>query len=186
MRTFELIDEEAPNARPCAVLACDQSRGVFTATVEPWAGPNDVPVQFSPFVARGERDIPPRWVMAWVEERIAPSSRQNIGSIMRAHDLSEYDACELLVSGEGRSTQDGFYLRETTAGFRHAALLGKELRLARNMVGLTQGQLAQKSRVPQESISRLERGQSNPTLGTLEKVAVALGFRLKINLERQQ
>lgn len=182
MRTFELIDGERPGTAPCAILSCDQGRGRFSATVAEWAGPNDVPVQFSPFVARGEKDIPSRWVNAWVEERIAPASRQNIGDILRAHGLGRYDACELLASGEGRSSQDGFYLREVTDGCRGAAALGEKIARARAQAGLTQQELAERSGVRQETISRLERGHANPTLGTLESLARVLGKRLVVEL----
>ena len=102
MRRFELIDSEK-DAPPCAVIECDQATSTFTATVEGWAGPQDVPVQFGFFVAKGQREIPPEWVWSWVEERIAPPSRQNIGSVMRANGLGEYDPLELLLAGEGRS-----------------------------------------------------------------------------------
>ena len=111
MRRFELIDGEK-DVPPCAVIECDQATSTFTATVEDWAGAQDVPVQFGFFVAKGQREIPPEWVWSWVEERIAPPSRQNIGSVMRANGLGEYDPLELLLAGEGRSLQDGFYLRE--------------------------------------------------------------------------
>lgn len=77
MRRFELIDGEK-DVPPCAVIECDQATSTFTATVEDWAGAQDVPVQFGFFVAKGQREIPPEWVWSWVEERIAPPSRQNM------------------------------------------------------------------------------------------------------------
>lgn len=112
MRRFELIDSERDGAVPCGVISYDPTDQTFSARVFDWATPRDVPAIFIPFVERGERDIPPRWVRAWVDERIAPPTRQNIGQILRVHDLEEYEPCVLLMSGEGRSSQDGFYLRE--------------------------------------------------------------------------
>jgi len=182
MRRFELIDSEQRGTRPCAVIKCDQGRGTFGATVAEWAGPNDVPVQFSPTVESGRREVPSRWVKAWVEERIAPPSRQNIGEILRAHGLEHYDALELLLSNEGRSTQDGFYLREITEGYRESARLGEQVSRARHQAHLTQEGLADKSGVRQETISRIERGDASPSLRTLEALADALEKRLEIRL----
>lgn len=182
MRTFELVDGETPGAAPCAVITCDQAAQRFGAEVAEWAGPEDVPLMFSPFVERGERTIPERWVRAWVDERIAPPSRQNIGEVLREHGLDEYDALELLLSGEGRSSQDGFYLREITDDYRDAARLGREFARARAEAGLTQEELAERSGIRQETLSRLERGRVNPTAKTLEKLARALGKQLRITL----
>ena len=182
MRTFEILDALRPELPACATLACDQASGTFTAEVAPWAGPNDVPVQFSPFVERGERGIPERWATEWVEERVAPPSRHNIGEVLRAHGLDRYDACELLASSGGRSPQDDFYLREVTEGFTGAALLGRELARERARAGLTQRELAEASGVRQETISRLERGHANPALGTVERLARALGLTVSVRI----
>ena len=48
--------------------------------------------------------------------------------------------------------------------------------------GLTQRDLAQKIGTKQSAISRLESGTYNPTFSFLQKLADALGVRLKISL----
>jgi DNA-binding XRE family transcriptional regulator len=48
--------------------------------------------------------------------------------------------------------------------------------------GLTQAELAELVGTKQPSIARLERGDSEPSLTLLRKVAAALGARLEINL----
>ena len=48
--------------------------------------------------------------------------------------------------------------------------------------GLTQKELAQKSGTKQSAISRLEGGNSNPSVAFLEKVSKALGGKLRISL----
>lgn len=53
------------------------------------------------------------------------------------------------------------------------------LRLAK---GLTQEQLAKLLNTKQESIARLESGDSLPSLSTVKKVAIALDAELEINL----
>jgi ribosome-binding protein aMBF1 (putative translation factor) len=52
----------------------------------------------------------------------------------------------------------------------------------REQRGMTQADLAKAIGTRQANVSRLERFDTNLTLGTLEKVAEALGVKLKINL----
>ncbi len=52
----------------------------------------------------------------------------------------------------------------------------------RQQRGMTQADLAKAIGTRQANVSRLERFDTNLTLGTLEKVAEALGVKLKINL----
>lgn len=58
-----------------------------------------------------------------------------------------------------------------------AAVIEKRLKK-----GLTQSQLAKKIGTKQSAISRLEGGDSNPSVGFLEKVAKALDVKLKVSL----
>lgn len=48
--------------------------------------------------------------------------------------------------------------------------------------GLTQKQLAKKVGTKQPAIARLESGYSNPSIQFLEKVARALGARLRVSI----
>jgi transcriptional regulator with XRE-family HTH domain len=48
--------------------------------------------------------------------------------------------------------------------------------------GLTQAELAELVGTKQPSIARLESGAKEPTMGFLQKVAAALGYRLEVNL----
>jgi transcriptional regulator with XRE-family HTH domain len=52
--------------------------------------------------------------------------------------------------------------------------LGKNLLAARKGLGLTQYELAERSGVPAGEISRIERGQRDPQVSTVEKLAGAL------------
>lgn len=52
--------------------------------------------------------------------------------------------------------------------------VGKKIRNRREEAGLTQGQLAEKSGLPQSHISRLENSVHSPSRSTLEKIANAL------------
>lgn len=51
---------------------------------------------------------------------------------------------------------------------------------ARNEEQLTQSELAERTGLRQSNISRIEKGQSMPSIATLAKIAQGLGKRLKI------
>lgn len=51
---------------------------------------------------------------------------------------------------------------------------------ARNEKSITQKQLADLTGIPQADISRLENGNANPSLRTLQRLANGMGMRLKL------
>jgi transcriptional regulator with XRE-family HTH domain len=59
-----------------------------------------------------------------------------------------------------------------------AKKLGQRVAEYRQQAGLTQGKLAEKVGVADETISRLERGAVTPSLERMEQVAAALGIEL--------
>lgn len=51
---------------------------------------------------------------------------------------------------------------------------------ARHEQGLTQKELAERCGIRQSNISRIEHGESSPTIATLQKIAAGLGKQLHI------
>ena len=64
--------------------------------------------------------------------------------------------------------------------FEAAVALGLQFQDARNAIGLSQRELAERSGVRQADISRIERGTGNPTEATLQRLAEALDRRLQL------
>ncbi len=60
-------------------------------------------------------------------------------------------------------------------------LLAYQLLMARDKVGMTQKELAEKTGIYQADISKLERGIGNPSLSTLKRLADGMGMRVKID-----
>ena len=56
----------------------------------------------------------------------------------------------------------------------------KAMLKARQETGLTQKELSEKTGITQADISRLENGNANPSLKTLQRLAEGLGMTLKI------
>ena len=54
---------------------------------------------------------------------------------------------------------------------------------ARKSSGLTQKQLAQRTGIAQSDISKLENGNANPSLKTLQRLADGMGMKLKISFQ---
>lgn len=63
----------------------------------------------------------------------------------------------------------------------HAQLVGQRIRAAREEVGITQLQLADRMQVSQPVIAALESGRGNPTIGQLAAVADALQVGLDVD-----
>lgn len=65
-----------------------------------------------------------------------------------------------------------------------ASTVSKEIQRIRAEANLTQKELADLTGIDQSDISKIERGISNPTVSTLERIASALGAKLVIRIER--
>ena len=76
--------------------------------------------------------------------------------------------------------EDGITVREEKLPANQAA--ASAVATARAKSGLSQKQLAAITGIDQSDISRIERGAANPSVATLERIAVALGGQLSIQI----
>lgn len=67
-----------------------------------------------------------------------------------------------------------------------ALVFAEKLLQAREESGLTQKQLAERTGIYQGDISKLERGQGNPSLSTITRLAEAMDLRVRIEFERRK
>jgi ribosome-binding protein aMBF1 (putative translation factor) len=91
------------------------------------------------------------------------------------HMTAKFD--DFVREVEDQSTEEE--RRELNAA-RARFKIGARLQQQRLAAGLTQQQLAVASGIAQADISRIERGQSNPTAGTLEALGGPLGVTLDL------
>ena len=74
------------------------------------ADPWETPIILSSFAEKQEMTINSYWSKKWVQQRVVPIDRQNIGQILRNNDLKSYDEYKLLVLANGRCAQDDYYI----------------------------------------------------------------------------
>lgn len=176
---FAIRDGSKRKARPCAFMRFSYDDG-FRIEISEEAAEDDVPAFFIPFVERGELELGPEVSMRWIRERIPPSGRQNLGEILSAHSLSEYNELELLRSGRGESSQDSFIVqeidlesyskREIDGAASKRKALGMAIKERRVNLGLSQKELADELGISQPALSNIESGKSNITFDLLTEI----------------
>ena len=63
--------------------------------------------------------------------------------------------------------------------------IGEEVHFARACEDMSQVQLASLTGIDQSDISKIERGVANPSVGTLKRIAQALGYELHVTFEKE-
>lgn len=64
------------------------------------------------------------------------------------------------------------------------AEIGQRLKQRRNTLNITQPDLAELAKINLNTIYKIERGQANPTLSTLIRLADVLGLELNVDVKR--
>ena len=111
MKVFAIKDDNMDDA-VLGYLIYYKNAKAFYIELPDDADPWTTPLLLSSFVKRGEHSVNSYWSQMWVEQRIIPPDRQNIGQILKENGLTEYDAFSLLMLARGRCAQDDHYLEE--------------------------------------------------------------------------
>jgi len=82
---------------------------------------------------------------------------------------------------EKRKAKDPEFAHNYESGYQQFKI-GAMLKLAREEAGLTQEQLARKLSTKKSAISRIENHAEDIKLSTLEKIAKALGKKLRVEV----
>ena len=62
--------------------------------------------------------------------------------------------------------------------------LGNLVRQRRKALKITQPDLAELARISVNSLYKIERGEANPTLDLIEKIAKVLGLEMKLDVKK--
>ncbi len=110
MRIFAVKDETDASDRTLAWLLYYEKAGKFYIELPDDADPWTTPLLLSSFLKKGQKSVNAYWSEMWVNQRIVPTDRQNLGQVLKDNGLKEYDAYRLLMLGNGRCAQDSYYL----------------------------------------------------------------------------
>ena len=110
MKIFVIRDESSADRKDIAYLLYYEADKRFYIELPDNADIWETPLLLSSFVKKGETTVNSYWSRLWVQQRIIPSDRQNLGQILKDNNLKEYDEFQLLMLGMGRCAQDDYYL----------------------------------------------------------------------------
>lgn len=110
MKVFAIRDEEEYGGKDLAYLIYYEADKRFYIELPDDADPWETPLLLASFVKKGYKTINSYWSRLWVQQRIVPTDRQNLGQVLKDNALSEYNEYDLLMLGRGRCAQDNYYL----------------------------------------------------------------------------
>lgn len=110
MKIFAIRDESVDSRTDLAYLLYYELEKRFYIELPDDADPWETPLLLSSFLKRGETSINSYWSKMWVQQRIVPTDRQNLGQVLKDNGLKEYDEFDLLMLSMGRCAQDDYYL----------------------------------------------------------------------------
>ena len=110
MKLFALKDSTDPDGAILAVLCYYEGADEYYIDMPQRTDPWTVPFVLSSFASRRRWSVGPEWSRRWIESRLVPRSRQNLGEVLRVNGLQDYDTLRLLEMTQGRNSQDDCYL----------------------------------------------------------------------------
>lgn len=117
MKIFAVRDANDLTEKDLAYLLYYEKEKVFYIELPEDADFWNTPLLLSSFAKRNIRTINPYYSKLWVQQRIIPSDRQNLGQILKENGLKEYDEFELLMLANGRCEQDDYYLSPVVGAY---------------------------------------------------------------------
>ena len=112
MKSYAIYDEDLERLEPIGYLFYYEKAQSFIIELSSDLDEWHAPLLFQGLVRKGIYTIPKDIALMWVQERIIPSGRQNIGEILRTHKLKEYSEIAMLTLSKGRSSQDACFIEE--------------------------------------------------------------------------
>ena len=122
MRIFAIKDESLQRNLILGYLIYYELPKAFYIELPEDADVWETPLLLSSFVKRGQHSVSSYWSRLWVQQRIVPQDRQNIGQVLKENGLKVYDEFQLLMLTMGRCAQDDCYLEEIRASVLPALL----------------------------------------------------------------
>ena len=107
-RTFYVRDKKTV----WAYLEYDVVQAVFALHIRRDLDISNTSIQLYAYTSAGYYDLNPEMSLRWVQDRLIPPNRANIGDILREGGLTEYSEIGMIDLHKGRCVQDDLYLEE--------------------------------------------------------------------------
>ncbi len=114
MKSYAIYDEDLNRTAAIGYLFYYEKAASFIIELCKDLDEWDAPLLFQGLVRKGIYTVSKDISLLWVRERVIPSGRQNIGSILKNHKLKEYSEVALLCLSKGRCSQDSCYIEEVS------------------------------------------------------------------------
>lgn len=111
MKIFHIMDEESKLL--VGVLFYEEKEKTCHIELPEYLDEWTAPLLFTGYIKQKIYSIPQNLSFGWMEERVIPSGRQNLQSILEHHRMDVYDEMKFLEISEGRCSQDSLYIKET-------------------------------------------------------------------------
>ena len=141
MKIFAIRDETDSTRKDVAYLIYYERDKRFYIELPENADPWETPLILSAFLKRGETTINAYWSRVWVQQRIIPSDRQNLGQILKENGMKAYDEFQMLMLDDGRCAQDDYYLAPIREEDLPAQFLQRFQKKVEDVVPLAENQL---------------------------------------------
>ncbi len=111
MKIFAIRSDSMRKAKDLAYLIYYENAKSFYIELPEDADEWETPLILSSYLKKGERTVDAYHSKMWVQQRIVPPDRQNLGQILKENGLDSYDEFELLMLSKGRCSQDDYYIQ---------------------------------------------------------------------------
>ena len=114
MKSYAIYDEELERLLPIGYLFYYEKSESFIIELCEDLDEWEAPLLFQKLVREKKYTVSREYSLLWIKERVIPSGRQNIGSILKNHRLKKYSEMALLNLSKGRCSQDNCYITEVS------------------------------------------------------------------------
>ena len=115
MKIFAIKNDDTNIKAVCFLVYYEVAKKFFVE-ISDGADEWSVPMYFAPYAKKNVHTVNARHSLEWVRQRIVPTDRQNIAGILSDNGMKSYDEFSLLLLGNGRCSQDDYYIEEIAYG----------------------------------------------------------------------
>ena len=112
MKSYAIYDADLDRTSPIGYLFYYEKSKGFIIELQEDLDEWEAPLLFQKLVSEKQYTVLSDISLMWVRERTIPSGRQNIGSILKNHNIKEYNEMALLELSKGKCSQDNCYIQK--------------------------------------------------------------------------